>query len=619
MSGQHTKRRLPWDARYTRFLLRRTLRYFIYTVIPTALIFVGFFVYVNANFYNEARAVSQSQITQTANTYDLKFEEMRRLAAKISMESDVRLFMTPSYSEQRTLELISRLKSYSMIYRTLHSVVLYAENSGNTLNIVGLTTAATSDTQWLQYYNPTSDQITIGSYIYQNRYPYVMSFIKPVIIEKQNARGAAVVNVDLGELNAIVNGRQNKSSTQFYILGNDMRVLLGPNLKAEFGVPITDVVQVGALNTPYDYGGLAIPQTIITGDKVISLASSQQIPVIYMCVTALSVYWNLPVDSITLLALVCLASFIISLLISFLMTAQSLRTIRLVLNGFADPEKANLAEADFRFILQDVLKAGREADLQNALAARLYMLRGEQAAILFAQISPHFLYNTLDTISWMAYADLGGQNRVSDSLATLSELFRYTLRREGYICVLRDELEHMRVYAELLRIRHGSKLQVNVELDARFDQNASIRFLLQPLLENAVTHGMKPLKLNSGRHVTVILAGFEDSGALVLTMTDDGAGITDSRLAEINQNLEQGLDQLDALTRSLIDTAAVERRGRLLEAALPDYKQPDVHGFGLNNVNNRLKLIFGREYGLSLCQAPGGGVMVRVRLPLAAP
>jgi two-component system sensor histidine kinase YesM len=185
------------------------------------------------------------------------------------------------------------------------------------------------------------------------------------------------------------------------------------------------------------------------------------------------------------------------------------------------------------------------------------------------------------------------------------------------LCALEEEISHARVYAELLQLRHGRKFQMRVDLDAQFDRNVSIRFMLQPLIENVVTHGMKPLKLTNGRVVTASLTGRAENGALLLSLTDDGAGLSPEQLDALNHALDAGLDQLDAQTRALMATPTEHLRERLLQASLPAYEGgPDTgHGFGMRNVNNRIKLIFGKEYGITLQPGPQGGITVRIRLP----
>ena len=597
---------LKLDVRMIRYLLKRTLNYFFYILMPLVAIFIGLFFYVNDSFRSEAKHMSAAHLSQVQSVCDLVFGETKRLIARISLSSESRLFMTPSYMHVRSLDMINQLRSDVLIQRYIDSIYLYSESASLALTDKGLSAVVeTEPPQWLRFINYQDMNIAVGTYTRSGVYPYILSFSKPVLVERQSARGAVVVDVDLAEIGAILNRLKDSDGSSAYVLDEQMNVLAGRGMKRVYGRHIEEVLGV-------DIEKGSFPRSFVAGDMVLSLDKSALLPVYYASVMPLSHFRNLLSDSPLMVLVICIASFFIALLISFVITYKSTDTIRRVVQSIADPMKADHVENDLTFVLGDILQAEQPHVLDEALTTRLYLIKREQAASLQAQISPHFLYNTLDTINWMAYADVGGANRVSDSLATLSDLFRYTLHRGSYVCTLADEIEHMRTYAELLKLRFNGRFQIALDVDRADYGNVALRFMLQPLVENVMQHGVKPVER---RTVDICISGHVESGVLTLIVSDNGVGIDEERLRWVNEMLRSSMDVMDQEMRSALSFADDQSRRQVLWDTLEAAHDEGGGGLGLRNVNVRLKLIFGNKYGLSLEKNAGGGVRTLISIP----
>ncbi|PMC35330.1 sensor histidine kinase [Bacillus sp. UMB0899] len=202
---------------------------------------------------------------------------------------------------------------------------------------------------------------------------------------------------------------------------------------------------------------------------------------------------------------------------------------------------------------------------------------------LQAHIKPHFLYNTLDTISWMARKR--GADDVSDVVTALSKLFRIGLSKGHDIIFLREELTHIESYLSIQKARYRDKLNFSINVDEKIQDVQILKLVLQPIVENAIYHGIKERK--GPGHIEI--KALEDNGSLLLSVSDDGKGILEDKLAMLN-------DRLDTL-----------------------YKQQDQKvnfGYGMMNVQARIKLTYGERYGLQINSQLDVGTTVSIRLPI---
>jgi len=226
---------------------------------------------------------------------------------------------------------------------------------------------------------------------------------------------------------------------------------------------------------------------------------------------------------------------------------------------------------------------GRIRELLNAKVKEQENLKKAELKTLQAQINPHFLYNTLDTIVWMAEANKTDQ--VIDIVRAFSSFFRIALSKGKDWISISQEIEHVRSYLAIQRIRYRDILNYKIEVDDDLLDGTILKLTLQPLVENALYHGIKNKR---GGGTIVVRAQRIGSDLVRLEVQDDGVGFTPRKLAQIRSTLD-------------------DESG---EISLPE------GGFGLENVNKRIKLYYGREYGLYIQSEYQGGTQVVARIPL---
>ena len=218
---------------------------------------------------------------------------------------------------------------------------------------------------------------------------------------------------------------------------------------------------------------------------------------------------------------------------------------------------------------------GRLDDQMGEIKRRQESLRRTELALLQAQINPHFLYNTMDTIIWLIEADK--QQEAVEMVANLSSFFRHSLSKGEDVITLAEEERHVRSYLQIQHARYQDIMEYILDIDPELHDAMLPKLTLQPLVENALYHG---IKLKRAKGTIRITATLED-GCVLLRVEDNGVGMTTQRLAQLRD--------------------AMERQERV--------------GFGLSAVNQRLRLQFGPEYGLGLDSTEGQGTTVTARIP----
>ncbi len=217
-------------------------------------------------------------------------------------------------------------------------------------------------------------------------------------------------------------------------------------------------------------------------------------------------------------------------------------------------------------------------DSMEAVKMEQKNLREAELELLQMQINPHFLYNTLDTIVWLAEA--GKQKEVVNMVEALSEFFRTSLNQGNDIITIKEECLHATRYLQIQQIRYQDILAYEIQVPSEIENYLIPKITLQPFIENALYHGIKN-KRGGGK---IVLEGEKLGNKFVIRVKDNGIGMTPERLAIVNRGIrKEGTEEKDF--------------------------------YGLYNVNQRIILRFGNEFGIRLESQYNVGTMVEVLLP----
>lgn len=259
--------------------------------------------------------------------------------------------------------------------------------------------------------------------------------------------------------------------------------------------------------------------------------------------------------------------------------------INQMLHGYGDPRERRIIPVDpTDELLQQQVKIWLDP-------SKAFQLNKRQAQYLALQnqINPHFLYNTLESIR--SEALLAGLSSVADMTEALANFFRYTISKAENLVTIEEELQNCETYFHIQQYRFGDRLELKIEC-AEEDRDEIFHCLLpkltlQPILENSIIHGTE-LKVGTG-HLSIHMS--KTGKRLLLQAIDDGMGMDEQTLARLNSRLGRG-----SLQAQMSGTSHT--------------------GVALVNVDNRIRLLFGEEYGLHVYSWPGRGTTVDILLPI---
>ena len=205
-------------------------------------------------------------------------------------------------------------------------------------------------------------------------------------------------------------------------------------------------------------------------------------------------------------------------------------------------------------------------------------MRKADLRLLQEQIQPHFLYNTLDTIVWLIESN--EPDEAVTMVVTLSDLFREILSKGKEFISIKEEEKHISSYLQIQEMRYRDILEYDIQLDQVIYKYQILKLTLQPVVENALYHGIKYKRAKGCIHIH----GEKEGDIIRLTVRDDGVGMDEEELAQLRQQIEKPCQETEK-------------------------------GFGLANVNERIHMYFGYEYGMKIESEKGKGTTVEIVIP----
>ncbi|TCL65316.1 two-component system sensor histidine kinase YesM [Hydrogenispora ethanolica] len=284
-----------------------------------------------------------------------------------------------------------------------------------------------------------------------------------------------------------------------------------------------------------------------------------------------------------------LASLLICLAMALLIARSISRPVRELVACMKRVEKGDLAaRVDFRRgdelgVLGNSFNSmvERIKDLLDKVIEKQRRVRNSEIKALKAQINPHFLYNTLDSVNWLA--QLNHVTEISVIVTELGQLLRNSISNGNDFSTVAESLETIQSYLRIQKIRYSDKFTAAIEVDPAIQQCQIPKLILQPLVENAIIHGLES-KVGQG---VLTVRGYQEGAELVFEISDNGVGISKKQLAALNREMENEGDQASS-------------------------------SIGIPNVNRRIKLYYGNEYGLTIRSRRGRGTQIILRLPAVA-
>jgi len=270
--------------------------------------------------------------------------------------------------------------------------------------------------------------------------------------------------------------------------------------------------------------------------------------------------------------------FLIAFIMSFRFYRNTIRFVSRTNFQYGDLNEAGINENSF--ITENILSlAAMNSQIGLDLAEKLAELKKAQSIALQTQINPHFILNALQIVSLDFISQMKTDSNATKIISLLTDIFQSNLDTTNYIIPLSYELRQGAKYLEIERIRHNGTFRTEWDVDEGLHGYATVKFILQPIMENCFKHGLVNSPENN-KHISI--KAYLESGVLTISVWDSGEGIPQDVLI----NLQNSLKETHIKENSHI---------------------------GLNNVDKRIKLVFGDSFGVSITSEPGKGTKVVIR------
>ena len=569
--------------KFNSIFLRTFLFITALTVIPFIVLSIMFYSNTLKNIREEIALENSYIFDNSVNIIDRTLMEVDTLSSSLASNESTQLYTINNVSTD-SFKTISRLaKTLPIIYRYIDSIYIYSEPTDTVImdnNSIPLSDL--SDTDWISAYHAvTSPKGTIIPRSKNNVYPQLITIIKPIYVADEK-KGAIIMNINTQSIYNSMLYQQYKDGRLFFLVNADNKIIISSELSYFNTYPDniglnTLTIESNPKNSVYEINDKNY--VVLSGDSSISDYK-------YISAYPLELYEHkLSTMKLQIIGILLLLMIIIFIL-AYVASVRSYSPLNEIISFLdnSQPPADSIEEEDkneLMYIINSIqTHINDKTKMAEILEERMKLLRKSQYDMLQTQINPHFLYNTLETINWMAYNMSNSENPVSKSLINLASFFRNTLT-SGYFVSIENEIKYTKEYVNILALRYGDLFDIEWDIDESILSYTIIKICLQPIIENAVYHGIKQ-KNDKG---LIKIKGLCDNNNIILIVSDDGIGIEK--------------DALDELNKTLSETSFTNEKSHI----------------GLSNVNQRIKIIFGDSYGIHVESTVGVGTDVYVTIP----
>ena len=519
---------------------------------------------------SEEKSYTDEMVTRVSKDVENLLIEIRDKAILLGYDQDIEMFFwADSVEDDQFYNFGNISKFISMVNVTadvVDSVYVYASHSGGIISNAGRAEYKNfEDKVCLDAWDKNGEKYQIGylSRTVVGEKKETLSFYYTPRYNTAGKKGAIIINISMKKLA----GKLDYGDyIKLQIVGNDQ--LLYDSTGAQTGSKVEDIQN---LMQAEEHEIVICNDLEQFGLKTVLHISSQQL---YEKLSNIREF--IVVFIVVMLLLTILMAFYIS---QKLFDPISEILDALEENHGIDEEKILQNKDEVSYIRAAIYEtSSQNKNIEEELLSRIKLLKKAQAVALQAQINPHFINNTLETINWMAIRQFGGKNDVSQMLKNLSQILRYSLGDSDTFVTLSEELEYVKKYIFIQQKRCNDGFDVVLKIPKELEECKVIKMMVQPVVENAIHYGIKPYDVRGCLEISVDRI----HDVLSITVKDSGLGMAWEEVEEINR----------AIRKQVI-------------------KESDH--IGLSNVNQRLILAFGEQYGVTISSCEG--TVVELKLP----
>lgn len=549
------------------------------TVFP--LVLIGLISYIKSSNIVSERAYSLAQIktSQITREIDVLFQDIHRFNEIGKQQSTVQFLLHQEETYDEAKEILSLFDFYQKSYLSGEDIfdIEIMNLEGKTISHnKGVYQRTDIDTEeWLTE-DPTQAQMEI---IYRNGFP-ILEVTNAIVWDiTDSVIGLLRITIDASVITSVLDDVTLTESSFFFITSTNRDIFFQQKQRNAADNDYIDLDRISEKEQGYytDGGTFYVYETSkMTDWKVIGQAPLHEI-----------MKDSNEIRSLIFLTVICSIIFIIGLYM--FISNKLILPIRILKTKMTQAAEGNL-HAKVHPVGEDEIATLGHSFNQMIAKIKLLLdlsieeqkkLKAAEFRTMQAQINPHFLYNTLDTIVWLAEAK--EHESVIELTKALSQYSRISLNKGKDWITIADEMSHIDSYLYIQQTRYEDILDVSVDVDQNIYHYHILKLLLQPVVENAIYHGIKNKR---GKGFLRVNGTLEGEDKIRFEVIDNGIGMDEDRLEKLRNHLISG-------------------------EIVPDSK----NGFGLINVQQRIQLYYGKEFGLKINSWKGSGTKVTITIP----
>lgn len=578
------------EYRFNSILVKYFITINLFITCPLFLSLFIAFNHLNNIYKDQIMNVNLAALSRTKDSIDMISRQVETtllsLATDLEVENILR-FNSRNYDEKDS-DMLKSINNIEKVINTyvyygdfINSICIYSEKSNYKVVTSNMSYIdwKYSDTLEKEFHKNISKSYWTSVIPEKN----TISFFRAIPLYSTEKSGVVVVSIDIDRINKLINQNKDFTIEDFYILNDDSIIfnkdikLLNKNInsvKALQGINISNLGKGTTMtidgreyfinNIKSNYNDWNFISLISTKDNKLRVNRLRDIMIGFL------------IFSISLV-------LIISFLIAVKLFTPIEEIVRILEKKNYDTipiySKSNINE--LKIISRGLENSISDVQyLKEELNNRMRLLKKARSIALQSQINSHFLFNTLENIKWKVMEFTNGENEGSHMISNLSKLLRISLNTKGYMNTLKNEIEHVKIYLEIQKIRYEDKFEVVYNIQEETLEAMLPKITLQPIVENAIYHGIKP----TNKKCTLIIRSFLLKDRILIEINDDGVGMKEEASRSINNELQT------------------------------EYIKEENH-IGIKNVNQRIKLSFGENYGIEIKSKVSIGTSIIISIP----
>lgn len=539
-----------WNSMFFKYF-----KLMVFIIIIPALIFI----FLTLNYYvksieAEITSTNKYETVKSSNALEKAYDNIESVYKDIYAST-----INPHESFKDYSDLLS-MKKKGLPF--VNSISLYLPDTDYVISSYGSSGLDTfRDVSWLNSYKSGKSTFSVHAEPRNGTSPMFYHIGREIFISN-NERGLLIFTIDGELLYNYINEQSINSGNEISVYNENNQLLFSTNQpvydnsKTDF----LEVIKTTDFKSTSSFKDDDFFHTVIASEnhdfKMISSISTS----VYE-----SSYKNVAKIMITYFIVTFLLVILFSLIVAIIFYRSVVRVVLKATgnDNFNIPDENN----ELMYLSDTLLNTVKNhKEIESQLVEKIGKLKKAQSIALQTQINPHFLFNSLNLVNGFILEETRGDSRASTTISNLSDILYIALNTKEYIVSVETELHYAKKYIEIEQIKYPDKFTVNFNIDPETMDLKTVKFVLQPVIENAIEHGIKKIKDNSG---VIEISSMVMNNRLILSVSDNGPKIPDETLLMLEKRLESD---------EILETKHI----------------------GLSNVNQRIKLIFGEEYGVSV-------------------